>query len=248
MNQLIRRCRLRTTDFDRYCRLQPAAVLELFQDVAAEHAALLGLGFDAMTRRGMLWVVLRVYYEQLAQPQLFDEVQVVTWPHPPGLLDFGRDYRIDAADGSPLVRGTSQWVVIDAANRKMVPSQEVSFPPEAVREEHLIPTRLRKLRDFPAQGAGQTIRSQFTDVDLNGHVNNAKYANYFLNALQPGPEAAIRSFQLDYHHEVLPGQALALHIRREGGTVQCKGCNDAGAVMFSSQLTLVPTEKGTDVS
>ncbi len=238
MDHLIRRCRLGTTDFDRYGRLQPAAVLDIFQDAAAEHALQLGMGFEAMSARGMAWVVLRVCYQQLAQPKLFDEVQITTWPHPPGVLDFGRDYRIDAADGTPLILGSSTWVVIDLESRKLVPAKEAGFPLDSVRDEHILPQRLRKLRDFPAEGEGYPLCSRYTDVDLNGHVNNAKYANYVVDALQPGPAGQLESFQLDYHHEVLPDTALRLYICRENDALLCKGCDSEGTLMFSGRMTV----------
>lgn len=236
MDHLIRKCRLGTTDFDRYCRLQPAAVLDIFQDAAAEHALQLGMGFEAMTQRGMAWVVLRVCYEQLAQPKLFDEVQITTWPHAPGALDFGRDYRIDAADGTPLILGSSTWVVIDLETRKLVPAKEVGFPADSVRDEHIFPERLRKLRDFPALDEGIALRSRYTDVDLNGHVNNAKYANYVIDALRPGPDCTLEQFQLDYHHEVLPDTALTLYTNQEGSALLCKGCDSEGTLMFSGRM------------
>lgn len=238
MDHFIRRSRLGTTDFDRYCRLQPAAVLDLFQDAAAEHAQLLGLGFASMSARGMAWVVLRVYYQQLAQPKLFDEVQITTWPHPPGMLDFGRDYRIDAVDGTPLILGSSTWVVIDLQIRKLIPAKEVGFPMNSVREERILPQRLRKLRDFPTEGESFTLHSRYTDVDLNGHVNNAKYADYMMDALRPGPDGQVESFQLDYHHEVLPETSLRICTRKEENAWLCRGCDDAGTLMFSGAITV----------
>ena len=176
--------RLRTGDFDSRRRLQPAAILDLFQDVAGEHAASLGMGYDDMIRRGMLWVVLRVAFEQLGQPALFDTVHVRTWPHPPGAVDFVRDYELLAQDGTLLVRGTSQWAVIGAEDRKLVASRRVDFPAAGVRDTHLFPDRLRALRPAVEGRLAQTLRSPVTDVDLNGHVNNARYANYVMDALR----------------------------------------------------------------
>ena len=237
MDTFTRTQQLGTIDFDCYRRLAPVAVLDMFQDAAAEHALQLGLGFEAMQARNMVWVVLRVSYQQLAQPRLFDQVTITTWPHPPGLLDFGRDYRITAADGTPIVIGSSTWVVIDLETRKLLPCKEVGFPLDSVRDEQALPQRLHKLRDFTPQDEGILLWSQFTDVDLNGHVNNAKYANYVVNALQPGPEMVIDSFQLDYHHEVLPNTALTLHTRRENSAWLCRGCDSEGTLMFSGRMT-----------
>ena len=47
---------LRTSDFDCRMELQPSAVLDLFQDVAGEHARALGIGREAMLAEKLLWV------------------------------------------------------------------------------------------------------------------------------------------------------------------------------------------------
>lgn len=233
--------RLRTGDFDSRRRLQPAAILDLFQDVAGEHAASLGMGYDDMIRRGMLWVVLRVAFEQLGQPALFDTVHVRTWPHPPGAVDFVRDYELLAQDGTPLVRGTSQWAVIGAEDRKLVASRRVDFPAAGVRDAHLFPERLRALRPAAEGRLAQTLRSPVTDVDLNGHVNNARYANYVMDALRPAQP--LRRFQLDYHHEVRTDTPLRLYTACEGGAMQCRGEDEAGTRMFTAEIVCAGEEE-----
>ena len=50
---------LRVTDFDRYGRLKPSAVLALFQEAATVQANVMDIGHDAMERRGVFWAVIR---------------------------------------------------------------------------------------------------------------------------------------------------------------------------------------------
>ena len=54
---------LRVTDFDRYGRLKPSAVLALFQEAATVQANVMDIGHDAMERRGVFWAVIRTYYD-----------------------------------------------------------------------------------------------------------------------------------------------------------------------------------------
>jgi len=225
-------CHLRSADFDRSSHLQPSAVLSLFQDAAGAQVNALGVGQDALRERGLLWVILRTRYEQLAQPRPYDEVRVETWPHPSGLLDFPRDYQIFAADGTLLVRGSSQWAVIRSTGRRLVPAREIAF--SCAENTPLFPQRLRSLPDFDADAAC-TMRCAYNDVDGNGHVNNVRYADYVMNALRS--DAAIRSFQLDYHCEVLPDTELSLLTARTDTEARCKGCDSAGTLMFSSRIT-----------
>ena len=50
----------------------------------------------------------------------------------------------------------------------------------------------------------------YTDLDVNGHVNNTRYADWLCNTLgielmsRSEPETVI----LNYNHEILPGQKL----------------------------------------
>ena len=85
---------LRASDFDTARKLQPAAVLDLFQDAAGEHAQKLKVDYDRMILRNMMWVVVRVKYRILQNPRMYQKVKVVTWPHESKRLDFQRDYLI----------------------------------------------------------------------------------------------------------------------------------------------------------
>ena len=52
----------------------------------------------------------------------------------------------------------------------------------------------------------------YTDLDVNGHVNNARYADWLCNSFgidlmsRSEPETLI----LNYNHEILPGQKIRL--------------------------------------
>ena len=238
VSRFIQRRHLRSADFDRSNHLHPSTVLSLFQDAAGAHVESLGAGQDALSARGMLWVVLRTYYEQLAQPRPYDEVQIETWPCRSGLLDFPRDYRIISADRTLLVQGTSVWTVIRSDSHRLVPAQEVVLPCAVGAPQ--FPTRLRKLPDFDADDAC-AICSAFTDIDSNGHVNNTRYADYVMNALRS--DSAVQSFQIDYHREVLPDTELTLLTARTDTEARCKGCDSAGALMFSSRITFAVNEE-----
>jgi len=59
---------LRTSDYDSRLKLSPAAILDLFQDAAGTHAEELGIGFEAMLARKLIWVVARIRFRVLADP------------------------------------------------------------------------------------------------------------------------------------------------------------------------------------
>ena len=222
---------LRGSDFDCYDRLRPASVLDLFQDVAGIHAIRLGVGFDDLIAREMIWVLTKVKYEVVGAVRRYDRVRVRTWPLPPSRVNFRREYCIEELDGTPLVHGTSEWVVVHSEKRRVLPAGNV-YPDEEYCLQQLFEGRLRKIPAAPAEGAGYGVTPTFTHLDINGHVNNTKYADYVLDALQLPRDKAVRAFQIDYHRELLLGTPVQLHWQWQEDTALVCGRNAEGENMF----------------
>lgn len=229
---------LRTSDFDRWGRLQPSSILELFQDAAGIHAARLDAGAAQMQQRQLLWVLTKVRFRVLGAARMFQEVTVRTWPLPPGRLGFQREYQILDAEGRELVRGSSQWVLIHSEKRCFMPAKDV-YPPELVYcTETMFEEKMLRLRDFEPQGEPLCLRPGFSQLDINGHVNNSRYAAFVLDVLVPGENESIASFQLDYHREVQPGMQLQIFTRREENCFLACGRSPEGDNMFACRMEL----------
>ena len=228
---------LRTSDFDCRMDLAPAAIFDLFQDVAGEHARLLGIGRDVMLVSNLIWVIVKQRYRILKTPKQFDRVRVRTWPLPPRRSIFQREYRITAEDGTPLVIGSSEWVVIHSERRRLMPVGDVYPLKDGFLEEHSFDDAFPRLSDFAGEGDGRTLVPQFSELDMNGHVNNIKYANYIMDTLTPCENERISEMCIEYHREVQAAHPLTIHTKRAGDTVDIKGVDDGGARMFTARIT-----------
>ena len=74
--------RLRWLDFDRYGRMRPEAILDMFQDVATLQADSMGIGFDDVLAHGVFWAVVRMKYEVLRDPKHYQVLTARTWRAP----------------------------------------------------------------------------------------------------------------------------------------------------------------------
>lgn len=229
---------LRTSDFDLYKRLQPASVLDLFQDAAGAHAALLGIGGGAMEDRELIWVLTKVKFQFLAPARMFQRVRVKTWPLSPGRLGFQREYLMEDEAGQTLVKGSSQWVLVHREKRCFMPVKDVYPAQMEFCSQTVFDGKMLRIRDFEPQGEPLRLRPGFSQLDINEHVNNTKYANYALDALVPGPEEIIDTFQIDFHREVQAGTALHIHSRREENCLLACGRSEAGENMFACRIEL----------
>lgn len=232
--------RLRYMDFDRCGRMLPSALLDIFQDVATMQAESMGIGYDAMLEKGVFWVIVRMKYEIVREPERYQVVTARTWPHTLTRFSFLRDFAVcDQKTGDLLVKASSEWVLVDRETRKFASVAKLYEGPTDFDEARAFDAKAKKVPNFQEDPAcAFTFVPTYSDIDHNGHVNNAKYGNYVVNALNPGEEGAIRTFQIDYRHELLPDEPVSVYSQVQDGLVLAKGVNADGEIAFASAIEL----------
>ena len=208
-------------------------MLDLFQDAAGQHAEELGVGFDAMIARSYLWVLVRIKLKIISQPKCYQRVLVKTWPLAPHRFNYRREYSIENAAGEKLIVGSSEWVIINSEERKLVSNPDLypfadNFYPEINFEE-----RMSRVPDFEASCEGYTLTPGFYELDRNNHVNNTKYANYVMDAICPDKDFEVDLFQIDFRKEVTQGKKLCIYHKNEDGFTYSKGQSEEGEMMFA---------------
>ena len=222
--------RLRASDFDCNRQIKPSAILDLFQEAAGAHAKELGIGFEDLIERGLLWVITKEKFEVLKSPQMHSEVVVHTWPIEPSRVTFEREYLIESVDGEVLVKGTSEWVIVSAEKRKIVHVKDL-YPLESYVADKMFEGKFVKVLDFTDANIENKVTPSFCDLDMNRHVNNIKYADYVLNTIDLKGRS-ITFFQLDFHKEVKKDDEICLLVADGGEQILAKGLNSAGEKMF----------------
>lgn len=229
---------LRAGDFDKFDRIKPSAVLDLFQDAAGQHAIEIGVGFDDMIAREYLWVLTRIKFEIVSAPKRYQTVVVKTWPLAPNRLNYRREYCIEDINGNKLIIGSSEWVVIHSKERKLLSVPDLYNLDGDYHNEVMFEGKIGKVHDFEASGNAYTVNAGFCDLDINDHVNNTKYANYVYDAINPTKDNVVQSFQIDYRKEVMQGTELNIYHKREDGVISAKGQNNDGDIMFACKIEL----------
>lgn len=229
---------LRSSDFDINKRLLPSAVLDLFQIVAGEHANILGCGSDNLLEKELLWVLVRTKYEVYKQPEMYQKVAVKTWPLAPSRAGFQREYIVRSDNGETFIKGTSEWVVINKNTRRMVRTEGI-YPEDLNHlEDKNFPDRLSKIADFEQVGEGYFVSPGYSQLDINGHVNNTKYANYAIDALNI-QDLNITSLQIDYRKEVYLNEKVEIFVKRENKNILVKGIDSEEKVKFACEIAVI---------
>lgn len=229
---------LRAGDFDCFNRIKPSAVLDLFQDAAGQHAEALGVGFEDMLKRGFLWVVTRVKFEIITAPERYQTVLIKTWPLEPNRINYRREYGIEDLNGNLLIKGSSEWVVLHSTERRFLSVPDLYPFSDNFHDEKAFEGKIGKIRNFEPDSNPYKITPAFCELDINGHVNNIKYADFVLDAVNPQSTDVLKTFQIDYRKEVMQGTSLNVRYLRNEDGIFVKGDNDSGDTAFTCKIEL----------
>ncbi len=204
------------TDFRRQLKL--SSLFSYLQDMATEHAYNIGVGRDVLQKKyGIIWVLNRVKGEVIRYPMFKEEITIETWPEPPEKVQFNRNFLVYDKDGNIIVRAFSQWVVIDFITRKLRRSSiiEEEFP--KVDRERAIDCTQGKIKPSGKLNLSYKKTVGYSDIDINEHLNNAKYIDYIMDcfSLENHKKYSVKSIDIDYMHEALPGETIQLYTDTE---------------------------------
>ena len=218
---------------DRSDTLTIASAFELFQEAAINHADILGAGREALKQNGNAWILHRLSVFMSCRPKFSEKITTRAWPRGANKLFPIRDYDIHYSDDlcghedgpcldSVLVRARSAWLIIDIENRKPLRPQIVTekMPcndginalPGENADGNDPPPALRA-RDF-SEATPILRRACYSDIDYNGHVNNARYAQWIQDLFDPEVLDNAKQIRLDINYlaEVLPGETISLYL------------------------------------
>lgn len=162
--------------------IRPAGVLDIFQDIASDHAALIGVGYEAMLAKKYLWVVNYIEFEINDIKTITRDIKVKTWPHAKNRLEFPREFEFINKVGKTVVNGISSWFIVSEDEHKIMRADDVLFGGEFKAETHYPAFRRGKLNrpeGNPVKEFDYQVRP--TDLDHNGHLNNARYLDIIYN-------------------------------------------------------------------
>ena len=166
--------------------------LNLIQETAWLHAEDIGFGLNTMNEAGLYWVLTRQSLHMEQWPRMGATIQVKTWLCPPQGAFVTREFILYDEAQKILGSCSTTWLALDRHTKKILPAQdlrpwaELTSPPVTGITPDKIPVSgsYEKLAKF---------RVRNSDLDINQHVNNTKYAQWILDAI---PYSLHRSLKL----------------------------------------------------
>lgn len=256
----------RDVDFQKKMKL--STIFTYFEDIAGLHAFNLGIGLEKISNElNLAWVLTRIKVEIIRYPIWNEKIILETWPHEPQKVKFNRDYFIKDINGNVIIKAASVWAIIDITTRELQKTDKLNFVYPEWNTEKAISGPNEKLKPFcePVLSYKKVIGC--SDIDMNEHLNNARYLDYVIDCFTMEELKAYRadSIDINYLNETLPGETVLLKkdskITRLGAGesmavqqgdinnekdryVYIEGIKESdGVVLFRSKLTVSPSKE-----
>lgn len=218
-----------------YKNINPYVVFNMFTEIATQHAEVLGVGFNDMIQKHMLWVTMRVKYQVLGDILPNKPYVLKTFPQAKNMLEFDRDFLLLDSSGNIVLKGTSKWCVIDSQTRRILKMINLDLPCADI--EPAFNQKFLKTPLFEPQTAPDLSYKVLTsDIDANGHMNNAVYAKIVFNTLRLPKDKKIDTFQLNFLREAMCGDRIDVYLKNEQNGINVLGKRCEADNSFSAYI------------
>lgn len=161
-------------------QLALTGLLGMLQDAAWKHADELGFGYTDLSYQSLFWVLSRQHVYMKRWPVWGETIKLVTWPAGTEGIFAKREFEI-WVDEEYCGCCSTDWLMVDVNTKRPA---KPSFKPGTVFGERLTAHVLTRKLTMPEQmypfGELTVKRS---DIDVNYHVNNVKYAQWLFDYL-----------------------------------------------------------------
>lgn len=227
------------TDADNQLRI--SSVFNFMQVAAGLNAEQLGFGYTQLNPKGFFWILSRVILEWHGNVSFDEELIVETWPKSIERLFAIRDFRFYSQDGTNIGKATTAWLLIDGKAGKPVAPDNGKFDlphfdlPPAIAE---LPGKIAEPAEMTLLASRSTV---YSDIDVNQHVNNAKYLEYIFDALATNNLISSSNcrLQINYLKELKLGETITIlgsHSENAGNEIILTAINQADQKVFQSRI------------
>ena len=210
---------------------QTIKISDLFkylQEVASLHSESMKIGYEDLKVNLGAWVLTKQLLEVIRLPRALEEVTIHTWSHKHNKIVATRNFVVTDKDNNVLVKVISDWVVLNLKKRRIIPLSKINLDYIQSFDYELFPDPLDKIVIDNKYLVNEfTKKVRFSDIDLNGHMNNTSYVDMVLDSIAEFftkrhnlklintnfiqevkylEEITIRTFQVQpniFHHEIV---------------------------------------------
>ncbi len=226
-------------DVDGQGQCRPSALLGHMQETATQAAERHGFGRILMEEPYQAyWVLTRIWY-RLDRPLYWgEELAIRTWHRGGKAATTYRDFDL-LVEGEPVGEAVSLWVLMQRETGRIIKLSTVAGMARTDGGSRCKTITLSRLQMPDGLEPEEPRLLRYSDTDINGHVNNTRYADFACDALHMERRADgvfVSQMQIGFLGQCYPGERLELLTGRRDEARFVRGQDAQGKVRFDAML------------
>ncbi len=211
-----------------------SAVLRYQQEAGERHLGPAGLGWCALSEKGMAFVTSRWHARIHRLPRMEERVTLTTWHRERRGPRFFRCYEWRDGQGELLIESVMQFALLSATDHRLLRGTEFDAFHVEDQPERTVSCADPARWTTPALSPLWDFTVRWSDTDRNGHMNNTRYGDLLCDALPGGP-TGLTDVQLHFAGEAKLGETITLSAAEEAGVAYVRGTAD-GRCIFDARM------------
>ena len=176
---------LKVYEVNCFGELKLLSLFNILQEVASEHADILGMGYQSCAKAGVAWVAASYRVDIHNLPRIGQDLIIETWIADLNAVVSQRCYRVKDKQDNVLIEGMTNWALISTTTLRpvaitknllidlnQIDGEKLSFSSDKIRLS--VPEKT---------DADYHFISRFDEMDTNFHINNAIYPTWAAESL-----------------------------------------------------------------
>ncbi|MCG6914654.1 hypothetical protein LJE86_12115 [bacterium BMS3Abin03] len=204
--------KVKAFDVDSNNRLKISTFFNYFQEAASDHAEHLKFGYEDLLPKELFWVLSWAKFQFGGFPKFMDEVKVQTWGKMQHKLHSMRDFLLFNEQNDIICKATTAWLLLNLKSLRPKILPQVFPDVEFWNEKSALNDLPEKFPTIAEKNKVYTQRINYSDIDLNQHVNNAKYVELLLDCYDSDfhKNHYIKSLTVSFTSETKYGENIEL--------------------------------------
>lgn len=228
--------------------LRPYAFMNMAQEVANVHSAMLKFGYKELIALNEVWILSRIKIQYMNAPKWGENVSMETWHKGKSGLFWLRDFVLYDQTGAEIAVATSSWVIMNINTRRIERKTifdlsndiiDLAYNRDVIAEpcdKIIAPSNLLFVREHDVM---------YSDLDFNFHANNAKYIEWVMDSipLDYFEKYKFKELQINYISEAKLGDKIKISkhetVLADGGLLIYYEGEREGTTIFQGHLVFL---------
>ena len=195
---------------NRFGKLSVSFMFYQMQDIAWEHANILGFGYDALKKDQHFWVLSRLLVKINRRPDWAEDFTLETWSRGTDGFFGYRDFNFVDITGKNIIQATSSWLVLNLKSKRIVRISNLKDFPK--HDESVFGCDAQKVNSPESDEELHFTPVRFNEIDINQHFNSGRYLERITDSYDFNfhEKFELTEFEVNFLKEGLPSDALAV--------------------------------------